>query len=138
MRIDLCPIICNHYYCYNTATIIIDNDDSTNSGPVTPGRLPPKQDAAISLPATLFQRVDNQESVGVFFAFYETATLFPVSVQSQNAIIEDGEIIRETEVGSQIVAATIDSDQEIIDLEDPVTIMFRLQINTTTEVVPLI
>jgi hypothetical protein len=95
--------------------------------------LPPEQDAAISLPATLFQRVNDQENVGVFFAFYETATLFPI--RRQTAVIVDDEIISETEVGSQIVAASIDSSQEITNLEIPVTIVFRLQINTTTEVI---
>ncbi len=95
--------------------------------------MPPGQDAAIDLPATLFQRVNDQENVGVFFAFYETATLFPIRRQTAETV--NDEIIKETEVGSQIVAATVDSSQEITDLENPVTIVFRLQINTTTEVV---
>ena len=113
---------------------MIVNDDTTSDSPVTPGMLPLEQNAAISLPATLFERVD-QENVGVFFAFYETATLFPVGGQNT---ISDGNTSRQTQVGSQVVAATIDSNQELTNLENPVTIVFRLQINTTTEVRPTV
>lgn len=94
--------------------------------------MPLEQDAAISLPATLFQRVNDQENVGVFFAFYETATLFPVGGQDA---ISDRNISRRTQVGSQIVAATIATSQELTNLENPVTIVFRLQLNTTAQVV---
>ena len=111
---------------------MIDNDDSTSDGPVIPGKLPVEQDAAISLPASLFERVNDQENVGVFFALYETATLFPVGGENS---ISDGNTTRQTQVGSQVVAATIDSSQELTNLENPVTILFRLQFNSTTEVV---
>ena len=93
----------------------------------------PRQEAAISLPASLFERIDDQENVGVFFAFYETATLFPVSGGNtdSNATIQ-------TQVGSQIVAATVDSNQDLSNLENPVTIVFRLQLNSTSEVIAIV
>ena len=91
-----------------------------------PGQLPPQQDAAISLPASLFRRVNDRENVGVFFAFYETATLFPVGGGRS-----DREALRQTQVGSQILAATVDSAEELVDLEEPVTVVFRLQVNDT-------
>ena len=110
---------------------MVDNDASTSDGPVSPGELSPDQDAAISLPASLFERVNDQENVGVFFAFYETSTLFPVG--RENAV-SDNNTARQTQVGSQIVAATVDSSKELTDLENPVTIVFRLQFNTSLEV----
>ena len=89
-----------------------------------PGQLPPQQDAAISLPASLFSRVNDRENIGVFFAFYETATLFPVGGGSS-----DRQAPRQTQVGSRILAATVDSAEELVDLEEPVTIVFRLQVS---------
>ena len=91
-----------------------------------PGQLAPQQDAAISLPASLFRRVNDRENIGVFFAFYETATLFPVGGGRS-----DREAPRQTQVGSQILAATVDSAEELVDLEEPVTVVFRLQVNDT-------
>ena len=88
----------------------------------------PQQEAVISLPASVFERVNDQESVGVFFALYEMATLFPVGERNAQS---DRDTSRETQVGSQIVAATIDSNQELNDLENPVIIVFRLQLNSS-------
>ena len=110
---------------------MVDNDASTSDGPVSPGELSSDQDAAISLPASLFERVNDEENVGVFFAIYETSTLFPVG---RDNAVSDGNTIRQTQVGSQIVAATVDSSQELVDLENPVTVVFRLQFNTSSEV----
>lgn len=86
------------------------------------GQLPPQQDSAISLPASLFRRINDRENVGVFFALYERATLFPV--RGGNT---DPASPRQTQVGSQILAATVDSSEALVDLEEPVTIVFRLQ-----------
>ena len=99
-----------------------------------PGELAPQQEAAISLPASLFERVNDQESVGVFFAVYEMATLFPVTPAITNNNNNNVNSTLETQVGSQVVAATVDSGQEITDLENPVTIVFRLQFNSSFEV----
>ena len=105
----------------------IDDSGTARDSPVMPGQLPPQQDAAISLPASLFRRVNDRENVAVFFAFYETATLFPVGGGSS-----DREAPRQTQVGSQILAATVDSAEELVDLEEPVTIIFRVQIANNT------
>ena len=89
------------------------------------GQLSPQQDSAVSLPASLFQRFDDHESVGVFFAFYEMATLFPVGSRSADDEVSPG---LQTQVGSQVVAATVNSSNELIDLEDPVILVFRRQL----------
>ena len=89
--------------------------------------LTPQQVGAISLPASLFRRVNDRENVGVFFTFYESATLFPVGGGSS-----DREALRQTQVGSQVLAATVDSAKELIDLEESVTIVFRLKVSNVT------
>lgn len=119
----------------NTTVMIYIDDDATTSNDideVVPGQLSPRQEAAINLPASLFERVDDQENVGVFFAFYETATLFPVGGGNtdSNATIQ-------RRVGSQVVAATVDSNQDLSNLENPVTIVFRLQLNSS-EVIAIV
>lgn len=90
---------------------------------VSPGQLSANQDSSISLPASLFKRVNDQESVGIFFALYEMATLFPVGGgrMDLNAPVQ-------TQVGSQVVAATVESSTELVDLEEPVTLAFRRQL----------
>ena len=91
-----------------------------------PGQLSPQQDSVVSLPASLFQRFNDRENVGVFFTFYEKPTLFPVG--KRNTDIEAPGRDRQTQVGSQVVAATVNSSNELIDLEDPVILVFRLQL----------
>lgn len=103
-----------------------DNDTS-----VEPGQLLPQQEAAISLPPSLFERLDDRENVGVFFAHYEDTTLFPV--RRPNTDVRETNI--QTQVGSQIIAATVDSKTQLTNLTEPVLITFRLRLmNGTVEV----
>ena len=88
-----------------------------------PGQLLPQQEAAISLPPSLFERLDDRENVGVFFAHYEDTTLFPV----HRPITDVRETNLKTQVGSQIIAATVDSDTQLTNLTEPILITFRLQ-----------
>ena len=102
---------------------MIDDEDQ-----VMAGQLSPQQDAAISLPASLFQTIDGREDVGIFFALYNTSTLFPVSGGiNRNAL-------RRREVGSRVLAATVGPGLNFPNLEDNVTIVLRL---VTTEVAML-
>ena len=89
-----------------------------------PGQLAPQQDAAISLPASLFQTITDREDVGIFFALYNVSTLFPV-----NGGRNRSEPRRE--VGSRVLAATVGPGLNFPNLIDNVTIVLRL---VTTEV----
>ena len=100
----------------------IDDEDQ-----VMPGRLSSRQDAAISLPASLFQNITDREDVGIFFALYNTSTLFPV----------DGGINRNAsrrrEMGSRVLAATVGPGLNFQNLTENVTIVLR----RTTEYVSI-
>ena len=98
---------------------------------VTPGQLPPQLNAAISLPASLFQIINNSPNltVGVFFALYDTPILFPVN--GGNNRNNDGSI--QTEVGSSVLAATVGPDINFQNLIDPITIVLRLQVSDSEE-----
>ncbi len=103
---------------------VVDDEDQ-----VMPGQLAPQQDAAISLPASLFQTITDREDVGIFFALYNSSTLFPVDGgRNRNAS-------RRTEVGSRVLAATVGPGLDFPNLVDNVTIVLRL---VTTEVSMLI
>ena len=90
-----------------------------------PGQLSPQQDAAISLPASLFQNISNREDVGIFFALYNTSTLLPVNGGiNRNAS-------RQREVGSRILAAIVGPGLNFSNLVENITIVLQL---ITTEV----
>ena len=89
-----------------------------------PGELSPRQDAAISLPASLFESINDREDVGIFFALYDTPTLFPVNGGNNRGAP------RQTEVGSRVLAATVGPGLNFPNLVDNVTIVLRL---VTTE-----
>ena len=91
---------------------------------VEPGQLSPQLDAAISLPASLFEQIDDRDNVGVFFALHEASTLFPVGGDFSGTFNSS----RKTSVGSHILAATVGPGINFQNLDKPVTILFRLQI----------
>ena len=91
---------------------------------IEPGQLSPQLDAAISLPASLFERIDDRVNVGVFFALYETPTLFPVGGQ----LIDRTSLPKNNVVGSDILAATVGPGINFQNLDDPVTLVLRLQV----------
>ena len=94
---------------------------------VRPGQLPPQQEAAISLPALLFQMIADRTNVGVFFALYDTPILFPVDGGSNI----NSDTPRKTEVGSRVLAATVGPGLDFPILDDPVIVVLRLQITDT-------
>ena len=88
------------------------------------GELPPQQNAAIRLPASLFKMITDRDNVSVFFALYDTPVLFPVN--GGNSISSDGSV--QTEVGSSVLAATVGPDINFQNLAEPITIVLRLQV----------
>ena len=92
-----------------------------------PGQLPPQQNAAIRLPASLFEMITDRDNVSVFFALYDTPILFPVN--GGNSISSDGSV--ETEVGSSVLAATVGPDLNFQSLTEPIIVVLRLQTNAS-------
>ena len=89
---------------------------------VEPGQLSPQLDAAVSLPATLFEQIDDNDSnIGIFFALHEASTLFPIGGNPSSTP-------RRASVGSYILAATVGSDINFQNLDEPITVLLRLQI----------
>ena len=84
-----------------------------------PSQLSPQQDAVIRLPPSLFEELNNLPNVGVFFGRYETSILFPLDRMSSNG--------RQTQVGSQVLAATVGQNLSLRNLSEPVTITLKLQ-----------
>lgn len=85
-----------------------------------PGQLHPTQVAAVNLPASLFQQIeDNRTTIGIFFALYDAPTLFPVnrerSVHSNEA-----------DVGSPVLSITVGPGLNFRELEHNITIVLRL------------
>ena len=97
---------------------------------VEPGQLSPQLNAAISLPASLFERIDDRDNVGVFFALHETSTLFPVNGGEFQSAGTFSSSSRRTSVGSHILAATVGPGIDFQNLDEPVTSLFRLQISS--------
>ena len=86
------------------------------------------EDATITLPPSLFGTLAeiNLPTIGVFFGRYETPTLFPVGRNITNG--------RETQVGSQVIAATVGQNLPIQNLSEPVIITLKTQINQETSI----
>ena len=107
-------------YSSSHCTVIGNNEfDIGDEGEVMPGQLAPQQDAAISLPASLFQTITDREDVGIFFALYNVSTLFPVNGgRNRNEP-------RRREVGSRVLAATVGPGLNFQNLMENVTIVLR-------------
>ena len=91
---------------------------------VEPGQLSPQLDAAVSLPATFFEQIDDRDNIGIFFALHEASTLFPIGGNPSNTFLSP----RKASVGSHILAATVGPGINFQNLDEPVTILLRLQI----------
>lgn len=78
--------------------------------------------SSISLPSSLFQQIKrNTNTTGLVFTLYESAILFPVdgNTNSNNQTM--------TQVGSQIIAASVGQNIEFEDLKDPVTVILQVE-----------
>jgi hypothetical protein len=89
--------------------------------PVAFNQLSSQQNAAIYLPASLFAQITDQADLGIAVGYYETATLFPITSSSSD------EGPRQTQVYSNVITATVGHSRPIDNLEERVTIAFRLQ-----------
>ena len=83
---------------------------------VEPGQLSSQLDAVIGLPATLFEQIDDRA-----LQLHEASTLFPISGNLSSTP-------RKASVGSHILAATVGPGINFQNLDEPVTILLRLQI----------
>ena len=84
--------------------------------------LSPQQDAAIRLPASLFESIQYHNSIGIFFAFYEQSTLFPVNTDD-----DDSGAPSKVQVGSPVIASTVGGDNfSIENLGEPVIITLKI------------
>ena len=92
-------------------------------------QLSPQSDAAISLPASLFERIDDRDDVGVFFALHEASNLFPVGAGDSSNTLNNFNFLS---VGSHILAATVGVGINLQNLDEPVSVLFRLQITNNT------
>ena len=102
-----------------------DNEVTSATGDIVePGELSSQLNAAVGLPASLFQQIDNStNNIGIFFAFYESSSLFPVGGGTVN--ISNSPTT--TVVGSQVIAATVGSGINFQNLREAITIVFLLQ-----------
>ena len=94
-------------------------------------QLEPQFDTAISLPASLFEQIDDRDNVGVFFALHEASNLFPVGAglgDSSNTLNN----FNYPSIGSHILAATVGVGINFQNLDEPVSVLFRLQITNNT------
>ena len=105
------------YHPGGSDQLLVPSNDQT-----MPLQLSLQQDVAINLPGSLFQQVNDSENVGVFFGRYEAATLFPISGGNT-----DSSAPRQAQVCSRVLAATVGQNVSIQNLEEPVTVLLRLQ-----------
>ena len=78
--------------------------------------------AGISLPPSLFEQLNDNDSIGIFFAIYNMPTLFPVKRSNNNR-----STLTETKVGSRVLAASVGPPgTSFQNLSSPVTVVFQL------------
>ena len=100
----------------------IAEDNQTSSSTVTSHAGKP---SSISLPPSLFMQISETDanSTGLVFTVYRRSTLFPVGRKTSSNSMA-GTI---TEVGTNIIAASVGRDAEFENLRDPVMIILRLE-----------
>ena len=99
-------------------------NDSEVATDIEPGEFSSPLNAAFGLPASLFQRINNRTNIGIFFALYESSSLFPI----HGGTVNISQSPRVTVVGSQVLAATVGSGINFQNLTEAVTIVFQLQV----------
>ena len=80
--------------------------------------------AAVFLPLSLFQLILNN-NVGIFYAVYDTGALFPITNATE--IIQETNASVTTVVRSPVLAVTVGSRLNFVNLVDPVRILLRLK-----------
>jgi hypothetical protein len=90
--------------------------------------LPPGVLASISLPPSLFGGINGDvDSVGIFFALYSDATLFPI--RDMVSPISTNSTLRPV-VASPVIAATVGPGFNFSNLATPVEINLRLNVTS--------
>ena len=107
--------------CHSTGTNSISLDDQSPSGQLTS-----EEDAMINLPSSLFGRLDNHSTVGLFYALYEDSTLFPVGERNT---ANTG--LLETQVNSLVLAAIVGPGIAFDNLEENVTVTLHVLTTST-------
>ena len=81
---------------------------------------------SVSLPPSLFQKINDTDtnSTGLVFTLYEKSTLFPVGRKAMSTGLAH---TTTTQVGTNIIVATVGRDVVFEDLQDPVTIILQLE-----------
>ena len=87
--------------------------------------LSPQFSGAIGLPASLFQQIDDRPNIGIFFALYESPSLFPVAEDTNSTTSSSP---KRKMVGSQVLAATVGFGIDFQNLSEDVTVAFQLQV----------
>ena len=100
----------------------LDNDGTLRKDQVIADQLSPQQNAAIIIPASLFQ-TSNSTNVGAFFGIYERGTFFPAGGRNASNLTSG----REIQLHSNVLAATVGQNT---NFTQSVKVLFRLQ-NTT-------
>ena len=92
---------------------------------VMPGQFPPRLDASVSLPTSLFELIRDRTSSSLLFVHYNESTLFPVDGGNNT----NSSAPKQTTVGTDIVAATV-VGETFADLEEDmkVTVIFQVKI----------
>ena len=73
------------------------------------------QDVSITLPASLFGRLNTTDAVGMAITFYSTSNLFPLPEDSPSSLT----------IGSHVIGALV-GGQTFSNLSEPITIFFLL------------
>ena len=103
-----------------------DNEVTSATGDIVEaGELSSRLNAAVGLPASIFEQINNRSNIGLFFAFYDSSSLFPISEETGSMTSDS--LIKNV-VGSQVLAATVGSGINFQNLSDTITIVFRLQV----------
>ena len=95
----------------------MDGQFITTEGNGSSGADTLQRDAAVDLPASLFHKLDDRTSIGIFFGLYETASLFPIGGKNSS--------LRTTELYSQVLAVTVGKNLTIQNLEHPIVVLFK-------------
>ena len=82
------------------------------------GQLSSELGAAVGLPATLFERIHDRDTIGVFIALYDTPVLFPIGGK-----VVSNSSSKQRIVSSQVLAATVGPGIIFQNLIEPVTIL---------------
>ena len=93
----------NYLHLYNNLDFVGENEVNFTSGDLIESRqFSYEVDAAVNLPASLFETIDDSDNVGVFVALYDTPILFPVG--KENVVSNS---LTQRIAGSQVLAATV-------------------------------